>query len=252
MWKLERFSSCTSASSLKFSVVIPAHNEEKFIGKCFEAIERARTKTKHPVEVVVCLNRCTDKTEYLAREFGATIAKTEEKNLSRVRNVGVRASSGDVVVTIDADSQMSPNMFCEIERLLTTKKYIGGGTRIFPERWSLGIFLSLLVVIRFAWKSKIPSAGLFWCYRKDFEAVNGFNESLLTLEDLDFAKRLKAYGKSVGKNYGTLWRASITTSCRKFDRFGDWYFVKNTQEVRALFESTNQPAADKFYYEIER
>lgn len=42
------------------------------------------------------------------------------------------------------------------------------------------------------------SGGLFWCLREDFEAIGGFNDNWVSVEDLDFAKRLKAHGRSQG------------------------------------------------------
>lgn len=237
---------------MKFSVVIPAHNEEQYIGKCLDAITSARQLTQHSVEVIVSLNRCTDKTEEIARNFGAVIVREDAKNISKIRNAGAKAASGDVIVTVDADSQMSANTFSEIEKLLSSGKYIGGGTKIKAERLSLGIIMSSLVIFYYAASSKIPSAGLFWCYKKDFEAIGGFDENLLTIEDLDFAKRLKTYGNSFGKKYGTLWKSYIITSCRKFDKFGDWYFFKNPHIVRDLFKGTDQKSANQFYYEIKR
>jgi hypothetical protein len=38
------------------------------------------------------------------------------------------------------------------------------------------------------------------------------------------------------------------TSCRKFDRFGDWYFVQNPRVVADIFRSDPR-AADRFYYD---
>ena len=96
------------------------------------------------------------------------------------------------------------------------------------------------------------SAGMFWFLRKSFDEIGGFDESLVSLEDLDFARRLKAYGKSKGQRYGTIRRNGIITSCRKFDRFGDWYLFKNPRLVRELFTGSNQRAADYFYYDDQR
>lgn len=237
---------------MKFSILVPAHNEEALIQKCLDAVDKARKQSKHEVEVIVCLNRCTDRTEKLAAEFGAKIVKEEAKNLSKIRNAAAKAATGDVIITIDADSQMSENTLTEIERLLLTGRYIGGGTKIKAERISLGIICSTLVIARYALRWKIPSAGLFWCYKKDFDAIDGFNEKMLSIEDLDFAKRLKEYGKSQGKKYGTLWRSHIITSCRKFDKFGDWYFFKNPKVVRSLFQGTDQESSNRFYYEMKR
>ncbi|MCK9274952.1 MAG: hypothetical protein M0P57_07670 [Syntrophales bacterium] len=68
---------------------------------------------------------------------------------------------------------------------------------------------------------------------------------------MDFALRLKAYGRACGKRFGTI-RHADTTSCRKFDQFGDWYLFRNPRLVREIFEGTNRRAADSFYYDIER
>lgn len=236
---------------MKISVVIPAHNEEMFLGECLASIERARARVSVPIEVIVCLNRCTDRTEMIARGFGAAVVREEAKCLAKIRNTGAKAASGDVIVTIDADSRMSPNMFNEIEAALLSGRFVGGGTVIRAERLSLGILMSSLVIMFYALRFGFRSAGLFWCWRKDFDAIGGFDERLATLEDLDFAGRLAAHGKTKGLRYGTLWRTHIVTSCRKFDKFGDWYFFKNPGVVRRLFTGTNQELASKFYYEFE-
>jgi glycosyltransferase involved in cell wall biosynthesis len=237
---------------MKFSVVIPAHNEEELIGKCLAGIAAAREESGEPVEVIVALNRCTDRTESIARESGALVVCEDAKNLSLIRNAGAAAASGDVIVTIDADSVMSRNTFCEIRRLLESGRYIGGGTRIIPERFSPGIILSGLFIALFvAWR-RIPSAGLFWCRREDFEAIGGFNSKMLTVEDLDFAQRLKAHGAKQGKRYGTLWRAHIITSCRKFDRLGDWFVLREPGTLLRLLRGTHQEEADRFYYDYKR
>ena len=50
-----------------FSVIIPAHNEEKYIGKCLEAIkEAAESVSPRRVQVIVVANRCTDSTAAIA------------------------------------------------------------------------------------------------------------------------------------------------------------------------------------------
>ncbi len=237
---------------MKFSIVIPAYNEEAFIEGCLTSIKNAQIGFSYPVEIIVCLNRCTDKTEEISRKFGAIIGKEDSKNLSRIRNAGARLATGDVIITIDADSRMSSNMLIEIHRIISKKKWIGGGTIVKPERISLGILASSLVVLYFAIRFGLRSCGLFWCLKTDFNAIGGFNENLLTLEDLDFALRLEAHGKTKKLKYGTVWRAAITSSCRKFDKFGDWYFFKNPMIVKALFSGTDSSTANKFYYEFKR
>ena len=87
-------------------------------------------------------------------------------------------------------------------------------------------------------------------YKRDFEAVNGFDESLVSLEDMDFAVRLKKLGKHKGKKYGTLKRSYVLTSSRKFDEFGDWYLIKNRKLTKRIFTGKDRQAADSFYYDV--
>lgn len=236
---------------MRLSVIIPAHNEEEYIGSCLESITAAARQIADQVEIITALNRCTDSTEDIVKNYEAIIVREDSKNLARIRNAAARIASGDIIVTIDADSQMTPNMFEEIKKHLSTGRYIGGGVIIRPERISLGICMSMLLVISVILFHRV-SAGLFWCYRRDFEAIGGFNEKLVSGEDIDFAKRLKSYGKEEGKRFKTLTDAYIVTSCRKFDRFGDWYLFKHPRLVWTILKGNNQEAADGFYYEVDR
>ena len=236
---------------MRFSVVIPAHNEEAFIGKCLKSIEVAKKDFSKEVEVIVSINRCTDRTEDIAKSYGAIVIEENSKNLAKIRNAAAGKASGDIIVTIDADSRMSENMLAQINNLLSIGKYIGGGVLVRPERISIGIFMSVITVIPVLLIHRV-SGGLFWCYRRDFEALGGFNESMVSAEDIDFAIRLKAYGKKLGKRFKTITKAHIITSCRKFDQFGDWYLFKNPRLVWTILRGNDQHAADSFYYNIDR
>lgn len=87
---------------------------------------------------------------------------------------------------------------------------------------------------------------------KDFEFIGGFDEALVSLENMDFAIRLKQLGDKRGQKYGVLKKSRIITSSRKFDQFGDWYLIKNKKLTKATFEGNNREAADKFYYDVKR
>lgn len=232
------------------SVCIPARNEELLIGKCLESIRVAERELGESVEIIVALNRCTDRTEDIAHHFNAITVKEDAKNLSKIRNATAKLATGKILVTIDADSIMTPNMFREIKKHLDMGKVIGGGVFIKPERMSLGIFITgiILTIIMLPFR---VSAGLFWLYKRDFDAVGGFDESVLTGEDLDFGWRLKKYGRQHGKHYKMLFKAYIVTSCRKWDHFGEWYFANPLLLVR-FFKGNNRTMADKHWYDVKR
>lgn len=236
----------------RFSVIIPARDEEAFIGRCLDSIAAAANPfPPGSVEVVVVLNRCTDGTEAIARRFGAVVVTEDGKNLARIRNAGAGAASGEILVTIDADSVMSPRTLTEIDRVMATGRYVGGGVFIVPERLSLGIIVTaLLVGVVLAWHR--VSVGLFFCSREDYDRIGGFDESLLSAEDIDFGRRLRRLGRETDRGYAHLFRAPIVTSCRKFDRFGDWYFLRRPLKTLALLKGRHREHADAVWYDFER
>jgi len=234
---------------VKFSVIIPAHNEENYIGECLESIAKAAQPFKNQVEVIVVLNRCTDRTEEIAQSYNCVTLKNEDKNLSKIRNAGALFAKGEILITIDADSRMTEDLLSEVEKHLVSNQYIGGGVSGNFERMSLGIVVStMLLIVPLLFKYGFISVGVFWCYKKDYQAINGFNENMLMAEDADFAKRLKEWGKKNGKKYGTI-KNGMITSCRRFDHYGDWMLLKRPDMIVAYIKGTDQKAADEAYYD---
>lgn len=233
------------------SVIIPARNEEQHLPCCIASIRASAARLSKPVEIIVVINRCTDRTEEVALVLGCVTTHNDSKNLSQIRNAGARLARGEFVVTIDADSTMSRNMLTAVAENLSCSDIVGGGVLFVTERLSLGILLTglcLLPLLAYG----LLSVGLFYCRKKDFNAIGGFDEKLVSLEDVDFARRLKMHGKKTGRKFKTICRAYICTSCRKFDQFGDWYFLRHPGFFRSLLSGSNREAANKFWYDIER
>ena len=167
----------------------------------------------------------------------------------------MKAASGEIIVTIDADSMMTKYSLREIKEMLESGKYIGGGTNPKFDRMSVGIAFSSMYVAVNLLPIMIKNGGylsgaMFWLYKRDFDAIGGFDESLVSLEDMDFAARLKKLGAVNGKKYGTLKGSYILTSSRKFDEFGDWYLIKNRKITKRIFTGKDRQAADEFYYDV--
>jgi glycosyltransferase involved in cell wall biosynthesis len=238
---------------MKFSIIIPARNEEKWIGSCIESIERASKPYSGGVEIIVVLNRCTDSTERIALAHGVRIVRDESKCLAKIRNTGARWASGDILVTIDADSVMSENMLIKIDEALASGKIIGGGVPVKPDRMSPGIFLSMTLLWISLWATGL-AGGVYWCHRRDFEAVGGFNEMMRVAEDLEFAKRLGEYGKKQNRRFVNLWGTHIVTSSRKFDKFGDWLMIRmliHPRKIRSVLRGEDRSFADTYFYDFE-
>ncbi len=206
------------------SVVIPAHNEEKYVERCIQSVKDSAKHFKGNVEIIVVCNRCSDKTGMIAVANGARVLKNEDKCIALVRNTGIHAAKGKVIVTIDCDNRMTPGTISEIWARLRSGKYIGGGAPIRFERYSFPLWLNDMMC-RFGFAVTGLHCGIMWAKKETFEAIGGFADKR-AMEDVETAKRLRAYGKKYGKKYGVLKKNQLINSTRKYDDLGDWLYFK--------------------------
>ena len=96
------------------------------------------------------------------------------------------------------------------------------------------------------------AGGAFWLLRRTFLELGGFDETRLSFEDVEFARRLKAHGRKQGKRFKILLAAHIVTSSRKFDIFGDWYFLLRPWIFLRFFRGADQATADRYWYRVRR
>lgn len=239
---------------MNITVVIPAHNEEKYLGRCLSSVNEQSIPHDMLEEKIVVLNRCSDKTEEVAKAHGATVVSNDSKNLSSIKNTGVAHAKTEWVITIDADSWMSKGVLTEIYQHAKAPGSLGGGIRIKPERISPGIVIGYGMMLIPAFFLGL-SFGMYWFRKSDFDAIGGFDEKRHIAEDVDFLKRIKLHGKKTGRRHKIISVESITTSCRKFDEFGDWHFVRifgNPFRVRQAITGNDREYLDKNWYEVKR
>ena len=170
------------------SVVIPAHNEEKYVERCIGSVKKSAEKFGGNVEIIVVCNRCTDRTAELAEKCGARVLHNEDRCIAAVRNTGIKTAKGWMVMTIDCDNRMTEGTIREAWRLLRSGKYIGGGAPIRFERYSPALWLNDLMC-RAAFGITGLYCGIFWAERSVFNAVGGFVDKR-AFEDAETAKKL--------------------------------------------------------------
>ena len=236
------------------SVIIPAHNEEKYIRRCIHSIKKADERFKGNTEIVVVCNRCTDRTAQIAKDNGARVLFNEDRCIAKVRNAGIEAAKGKIIVTIDADNRMTPGTLNEIYRLLKSGKYIGGGAPIRFERYSFPLWCND-ILCRVSFMITGLYSGIFWAKKETFDAIGGFVDKK-AMEDVATAKLLKQYGKKNGKRYTTLKKNVLINSTRKYDDLGDWLYFKLLVEnagtfIKAAFgdKSGVDKLLDEMFYE---
>jgi glycosyltransferase involved in cell wall biosynthesis len=211
----------------KFSVIVPAFNEEAYLSRSLGAIRQAEAKLGESVEIIVGDNMSTDGTARVAEEFGARVVQVEKKCISSVRNQAAAAAAGKFLVFTDADNEMSENMFVELEKVLESGEYIGGGLiNAHYERRSLPLNLIQFIILS---NLRLCGVSMFMFYVPAdlFQEMGGFNEDLLANEDMEFAMRLKRLGKERELRFCNLKSANVVLSARKFDEYGDWAILRH-------------------------
>src|SRR6185436_1953806 len=93
-------------SSMDISLVIPAHNEEKFIGETLDSVKmHCGAKLK---EIIVVDNASSDRTGEIAVQKGATVLREDRKGTGYARQRGFEHAQADVLAFIDADTRIPP------------------------------------------------------------------------------------------------------------------------------------------------
>jgi len=102
---------------VKISIVVPAFNEEKFIARSLRKIKAATdafASLGWESELIVCDNNSTDRTAEKARAAEAMVVFEPINQISRARNQGASAATGDWLVFVDADSYPSRELFADL------------------------------------------------------------------------------------------------------------------------------------------
>src|SRR6185436_17633284 len=129
---------------MKISVIVPAFNEEQFLEKTLAQIKAAAgalANTGWGTELIVCDNNSTDRTAEIARAAGAKVVFEGKNQISRARNAGAAAASGEWLLFIDADSSPDFSLFNEMIESLKTGKVIAGGSTIAIDNPRLDVQL---------------------------------------------------------------------------------------------------------------
>src|SRR3989338_8288401 len=85
---------------MKASVIIPAYNEEKTIGKTLESLKE---QSFRDFEIIVVDDGSRDRTAEIAKNSEAKVIVQKNAGPASARNEGARNAKGEVIVFIDAD-----------------------------------------------------------------------------------------------------------------------------------------------------
>jgi glycosyltransferase involved in cell wall biosynthesis len=213
----------SEGSSIRtISVIIPAHNEERYLRRTLDAL---KNQDYDWFEVIVVANGCTDSTAEVARGRCNRLVTLSQKSLGVARNLGARLAKGELLLFLDADTTLEPNALRLIAQGFT-KSYSAGTVKGRPdtERFRYRLVYGMKnFVHRFSFHR--GSSGVILCWKNQFIHLGGFDEGLEVRENSELMRRLGRFGK-----YKYIGGVSATTSMRRYDQQGCgrvvWLWVK--------------------------
>lgn len=212
----------------RFSIIVPAHNEERYIADTLEHVA-ALAYPDDRYEVLVVENGSSDRTLQVAKRFERAnihVFSNHRTGVSAAKNFGIdRASkASDWIVFLDADTILGADFLNDLQRLVhESRKWltigtarvqpIGGGRR--ARAW--------FAYYDLAHRLGKGSYAIQMARRSLFPAIR-FDERLIMGEDLQLIKRARESG-----DFFFLPTNEVFTSTRRFDTVGYWrLFVRWT------------------------
>jgi GT2 family glycosyltransferase len=114
----------------RVSVVVCSYNGARTIRDCLEGI---RALDYPDYEAIVVDDGSTDNTAAIAREFPVRLISTEQRGLSRARNTGLEAATGEIVAYLDDDARPDPHWLTYLARTFAATDHAAvGGPNIAP------------------------------------------------------------------------------------------------------------------------
>ncbi len=200
------------------SFVVPAYNEEAYIGPCLDSILEQTRGLEHRTEIIVVNNASTDRTREVvlryAGEHGDRVRLVDEhrKGLPFARQAGFLASTGSLIANVDSDSRLTPGWVDKVLR--SFREHEGrnpplvslSGPLVYydlapSQRRLVNVFYGIAWLTYATNKyilrvGSMVQGGNFVLSRAGLEAIGGYDVSITFYgEDTDIARRLYAVGK---------------------------------------------------------
>jgi len=211
------------------SFVVPAHNEERLLPETLRSIRSAAGAVGMPFEVVVADDGSTDGTGEIASAFGARVVRIEARQIAVARNAGARASRGEVLVFVDADTLISERLLLAALESLRAGA-VGGGAPVrfdgyIPPRLR-GI---VAVFVRVYFHLELAAGCFLFCTRDAYRATGGYDERLFAAEETAMSRALKRVGRFV------VLRERVLTSGRKLRAYSPGEILRSLRHACRRF-----------------
>jgi glycosyltransferase involved in cell wall biosynthesis len=184
---------------VKFSVVVPAYNEEKNIQKTLQAI---RNQTFTDFELIVKDGGSDDQTIKIAGKFADKVISVPDCSAAEARNQGGQYARGEILVFMDADTFLPPKMLARFSQIMKNPRIVGVSCRKVPQSEHLldrllYEFVNLSTFV--SCKMGLGGAhGNCMLIRSNvFKQIGGFNPNIIVAEEQELVRRASEFGRYV-------------------------------------------------------
>lgn len=171
------------------SVIVTTRNNYKTLDACLASIVG---QTYQPIELVVVDRNSTDGTRAIAQFYTTKVYNCGPERCAQ-RNFGVEKSTGQFVVIIDSDMELSPHIIQDCVDVMHYKPSTKG--IIIPEEsFGVGFWAACKRLERsfYSGNDAIEAARFF--AKKTYQEVGGYDETLVSGEDWDLSTRVRELG----------------------------------------------------------
>jgi rSAM/selenodomain-associated transferase 2 len=230
---------------MTISVIIPTLNEHSVLAKAL-----THTASLGCDEIIVVDGGSTDLTASTAQAFCANTPHahliTAPRGRARQMNEGAKASRGDVLLFLHADTQLPEDAGRLIESALADPTVVGGR---FDVRFDSSSTWSRIISAFMNHRSRLTGISTgdqaLFVRRQIFDRLGGFAEMPL-MEDIEFSRRLKRAGRIVAL------RNTVTTSFRRWETQGPLRTILLMWTLRFLYWAGVSPSRLSLWYKAVR
>ena len=175
------------------AVIIPCYKYTHYLKECVESVRR---QTYPVTEIVVVSDGSPDNTVEVCKELGVTCLEKPNGGLSSARNYGIKNTTSELIMCLDADDKLVPGAIEEHIKLMDDDKAIAQCSLMeFDERFAIMVPTTPTSLKQVMRGNTIFCNAMFT--RKTWEAVGGYDESEIMRwgwEDYVFWIRCLKYG----------------------------------------------------------
>jgi glycosyltransferase involved in cell wall biosynthesis len=216
------------------SIIIPMKNEENNIRLCLESI-LANSFPGEKYEIICVDNGSSDRTIEVAREYTKNVYQLPDKTISALRNYGAQKAQGEYLAFVDSDC-VADRSWINAASIYFGNEHIVcfGSTPDIPadatwvqKTWYLNKQIREDVQ-QVEW---LESMNLF-VKRDVFLELGGFNEKLVTCEDVDLCYRIGQKYKIISDKRIRVVHLGEARTLREFFKKEMWRGQGNLAGVR--------------------